>query len=745
MQQRRGTAAQWTSANPVLNAAEMGWESDTNKFKIGDGVNHWADLDYFIDQSSIVNPAFGSSITFEGATANDFETTLAITDPTADRTITFPDATGTVALTASPTFSGTVVLPAVTATGHIIPQTDNTYDLGSPTKMFKDIYVGPGSLYVNGSKVLSDVSGAIVVSADPNENLGLRTSGSGNIELDPTGTGSINIKGPFVMEAGANISSADGNAVTFGGAINTDTISSKTTNTDLSITANGTGKVYINDNSEVSGNLVVGGNLTVSGTTTTVNSETISLADNIIDLNSNFTTGTPTENAGLRILRGDSNAVQIRWNESTDVWEFTTDGATYSTIVGASSPTFTGTVTLPSGTVTSGMILDGTIVDGDINAAAAIAQSKISGLTTDLGAKIAKADITAKGAILVGTGAGTYAAQSVGTNGQVLTANSALEDGVEWTTVSGYSAPTIGSTSVASGATVTTIAGLTLTSPTLTTPVLGTPSSGTLTNATGLPVAGIVSSTTAALGLGTIELGHATDTTISRASAGRVAIEGVNVVTTSSTDTLTNKTLTTPVISSITNTGTITLPTSTDTLVGRATTDTLTNKTLSAGTLTGTLTAGGGVGTSGQVLSSTGTGVQWITSSGFLAPTIGSTSIASGATVTTIAGLTLGATLTSTLSANTATTFDTLALASFTTAKYVISLKQGSKVRSSEVIMQTNGTLVDTTEFGLLETGGTIAGVLIAGVVSGSNALLQITVTDAATTNVTVKIQEVVM
>jgi hypothetical protein len=39
------------------------------------------------------------SVVFEGVTANDFETTLAITDPTADRTITFPDSTGTVALT----------------------------------------------------------------------------------------------------------------------------------------------------------------------------------------------------------------------------------------------------------------------------------------------------------------------------------------------------------------------------------------------------------------------------------------------------------------------------------------------------------------------------------------------------------------------------------------------------------------------------------------------------------------------
>jgi hypothetical protein len=53
-----------------------------------------------------------------------------------------------------------------------------------------------------------------------------------------------------------------------------------------------------------------------------------------------------------------------------------------------------------------------------------------------------------------------------------------------------------------------------------------------------------------------------------------------SVVTVDGTQTLVNKTLTTPVISTISNTGTVTLPTSTDTLVGRATTDTLTNKTL---------------------------------------------------------------------------------------------------------------------------------------------------------------------
>ena len=56
MQQRRGTASQWISTNggdgPVLNAGEIGFESDTNKFKIGDGINHWVDLDYFTTDSA---------------------------------------------------------------------------------------------------------------------------------------------------------------------------------------------------------------------------------------------------------------------------------------------------------------------------------------------------------------------------------------------------------------------------------------------------------------------------------------------------------------------------------------------------------------------------------------------------------------------------------------------------------------------------------------------------------------------
>jgi len=92
--------------------------------------------------------------------------------------------------------------------------------------------------------------------------------------------------------------------------------------------------------------------------------------------------------------------------------------------------------------------------------------------------------------------------------------------------------------------------------------------SQTLTNKTlTTPVISSISNT------GTLTLPTSTDTLVGRAT----------------TDTLTNKTLTTPVISSISNTGTLTLPTSTDTLVGRDTTDTLTNKTITSAVLNSTI------------------------------------------------------------------------------------------------------------------------------------------------------------
>ena len=167
MQQRRGTAAQWISTNsgngPILNAGEIGWESDTNKFKVGDGVSYWLNLDYFADINSTVNPAFGSSITFEGATANDYETTLAVTDPTADRTITLPNVTGTVITTGNLSditdigvFTSTIVMEGSSADAYEL-----TLSAGNPTADRTITFPN-----ATGTVVLADGSGNVTVSGD---------------------------------------------------------------------------------------------------------------------------------------------------------------------------------------------------------------------------------------------------------------------------------------------------------------------------------------------------------------------------------------------------------------------------------------------------------------------------------------------------------------------------------------------------------------------------------------------------
>lgn len=137
----------------------------------------------------------------------------------------------------------------------------------------------------------------------------------------------------------------------------------------------------------------------------------------------------------------------------------------------------------------------------------------------------------AAGDLVQGTGANTSARLAIGSALQLLQVNAGMT-AVEYVSTSGTG-------NVAR-----------VTSPAFTTPLLGTPTSGTLTNCTGLPVAGITPSTSTALGIGSVEVGHATDTTISRVSSGLIAVEGVTLVDVSTAQTLTNKTLTSPTLTS---------------------------------------------------------------------------------------------------------------------------------------------------------------------------------------------------
>jgi hypothetical protein len=114
--------------------------------------------------------------------------------------------------TSSSTFTTGVqsFLAGATLAGHIIPSTDITYDLGSSSKQWRDVYVGPGSLYINGQQVLQDNSGTIQVSADANQNVGIVTSGSGDIELNASGSGVINLQSAITVDSGQTLTGTGG-------------------------------------------------------------------------------------------------------------------------------------------------------------------------------------------------------------------------------------------------------------------------------------------------------------------------------------------------------------------------------------------------------------------------------------------------------------------------------------------------------------------------------------------------------
>ena len=249
---------------------------------------------------------------------------------------------GTLAVTSTTTMGGNL-----TMTGHILPSANVTYDLGSTSKMWRDVYIGPGSLYINGKKVIEDDSGSINVTTDANEDLKFTTSGTGTLKLI-SGHG-ISITGEI------NATSGD---IQIGDHIDMNSSLIKELATPVSST-DAANKAYVDSTSAsavtggsnagsfttltTSGNTTIGGNLTVSGTTTTVNSTQIELGDNIIALNADAT-GSPTQNAGIDVERGDSLNVQLLWDESNDKWTVGSETFVAATFEGALTGNVTGAV-----------------------------------------------------------------------------------------------------------------------------------------------------------------------------------------------------------------------------------------------------------------------------------------------------------------------------------------------------------------------------------------------------------------
>ena len=68
IQLRRGTSNQWITANPILAEGEMGFEIDTSKIKIGNGLKIWTQLDYFAGSGAAIPIHAGTALIYDSTT-----------------------------------------------------------------------------------------------------------------------------------------------------------------------------------------------------------------------------------------------------------------------------------------------------------------------------------------------------------------------------------------------------------------------------------------------------------------------------------------------------------------------------------------------------------------------------------------------------------------------------------------------------------------------------------------------------
>lgn len=116
-------------------------------------------------------------------------------------------------------------------------------------------------------------------------------------------------------------------------------------------------------NDTFNGNLTVTGTLTVQGTTTTIESNTLTVGDNIIVLN-NDVTGTPSQDAGIEIERGSSDNALIGWKEDGDIFEFKV-GSSAGSIGTVANITASGNLSVDGTSNLDDTDIDGTlVVDG---------------------------------------------------------------------------------------------------------------------------------------------------------------------------------------------------------------------------------------------------------------------------------------------------------------------------------------------------------------------------------------------
>ena len=385
---------------------------------------------------------FNESIVFEGATANDFETTVAVTDPTADRTITFPDATGTVALTSditvtasstttftnktltSPKINEDVVMSASSTElnildGATLSTTELNYVDGvtsaiqtqlddkstaskTETLTNKSISLGSNTVTSTLAQLNTAVSDADVASLAGAETLTNKTLTSPVVSGLTLSDGSIVLEGATADAHETTLTVTDPTAdrtITFPDATGTVALTNNKLNAFAATSSSelagiisdetGTGAlVFANTPTLVTPNigaatgtsLVLSGDLTVNGTTTTINSTEITVDDKNLTLGS---VATPTDagaDGGGITLKGATDKT-LSWVDATDSWT----SSEHLDLASGKVLKVNGTQVLSATEYTgnAATVTNGVYTTSKISALAATSSSELAGVISD--------------------------------------------------------------------------------------------------------------------------------------------------------------------------------------------------------------------------------------------------------------------------------------------------------------------------------------------------------------------------